>query len=149
MIRPATEADMPKILEMSMRFYPITSYWTKSKMELDVEHVSVLILGLIENGMMHVAEIEGKVVGMIGLVVMPFLFNPAYTTAGEIIWWVEPKHWSEGIGRALLQSVTPQAAKMGIRNIQMIDLANSPAQAGKLYESEGYELTERVWTKVI
>jgi RimJ/RimL family protein N-acetyltransferase len=149
MIRPAVEGDMPRLLEMAMRFYPMTSYWKISKMELDIEYVSALILGMIENGIVNVAEVDNKVIGMIGLIVMPFLFNPKYTTAGEIIWWVEPEFWNGGIGRELLQSVTERAKEKGIHTVQMIGLVESPIQAGQLYESEGYNMTEGVWTKVI
>lgn len=149
MIRPATEEDMPRVLEMSMHFYPLTSYWTRSKIPMDCEYVSALIMGLIDNGILNVAVVDDRVVGMVVLVYIPFLFNPNYSTAGEIIWWVEPEYSGAGLGRALLQSVESSAREKGVRHIQMIDLATSPIQAGKLYESEGYELTEKVWTKVI
>lgn len=149
MIRPATEQDLPRLLEMCMHFYPMTTYWTRSKIPMDVEYVSVLINALTENGIMNVAEFGGKVVGMIGMIITPFLFNPKYSSAGEIIWWVEPDMWNSGFGRELLKSVEPIAREKGIHTLQMIDLVNSPVQAGDLYTAEGFTLTERIWTKVI
>lgn len=151
MIRPAVEADIPKILEMCCKFYPMTSYWQKSKMQMDVEYVGVLTHGLIENGLFHVAvdDESEEVVGMIGLIVMPFMFNPKYMTAGEIIWWVEPEFWNKGFGRGLLRSIDVAAKAKGITTVQMIDLVESPIQAGDLYTSEGYQLTEKIWTKVV
>lgn len=150
MIRQATSDDLRRIVEMSERFYPHTSYWVKSRIPFNAVAVATLAQGLIDNGLFHVAENEeGAVIGMIGTIIVPFLFNPDYLHAGEIVWWVEPEYWNSGIGIQLLRINEASAKEKGVHHIQMIDLPNSPLSARKLYENEGYELTEQSWTKVL
>ncbi len=132
-----------------MQFYPMTTYWTRSKIPMDVEYVSVLINALTENGIFNVAEFGGKVVGMIGLIVTPFLFNPKYSSAGEIIWWVDPQVEGTGFGQELLRSIEKPAVDKGIHTLQMIELVDSPIKASEIYLNHGYTLTEKIWTKVI
>jgi GNAT superfamily N-acetyltransferase len=148
-IRPAEQSDLRRIVEMSERFYPHTSYWTVSKIPFNPEHVAVFASGLIDNGLMNVATLNDEVVGMIGLIFIPFIFNPEYIHAGEIIWWVEPECWKHGIGEMLLDSIDEPCRESGAVHIQMIDLPNSTLSAAKMYEKKGYILTERSYTKVV
>lgn len=148
-IRKATQDDLRAIVEMSERFYPLTSYHQKCKIPLDVTHVAALTSGMIDNSIVHVAEVEDKVVGLIGLMVVPFLFNPNHLHVCEVIWWIDKEFRSADLGRALLQSVEIQCKDRGVTHIQMMHLANSPESARYLLESEGYELTELLFTKVI
>lgn len=149
MIRKATQDDLRVIVEMSAKFYPYTSYWTQSQIPFDPNHVAVVASNLIDNGVMHIAEVERNVAGMIGVIFVPFLFNPEYLTAGEIIWWVEPEYWNQGIGEELLLSVEEPCRDAGIKHVQMIDISVSTEWAEKLYRKHGYILTERSWTKVM
>lgn len=149
MIRVATQEDLRRIVEMSEKFYPHTSYWIRSQIPFDPIAVATLASGMIDNGVFHVAEHDGNVIGMIGLVVHPFIFNPEYIVAGEIIWWVEPEYWNKGVGAQLLFSIEAPAHELGVRQIQMIDLVNSTVSAEALYTKFGYNLTERIFTKVI
>jgi GNAT superfamily N-acetyltransferase len=149
MIRQATESDLRRIVEMSERFYPHTSYWLYSKIPFSAEGAAMVGMSLIERGIMNVAEIDGKVIGMIGVIFTPFVFNTAYIHAGEIIWWVEPEYWSTGIGEHLLESIEEECKATGATHIQMIDLPNSTLSAAKLYEKHGYILTERCYTKKV
>lgn len=149
MIRQATQDDLRRIVEMSEKFYPYTSYWTHSKIPFDADRVAVFASGLIDNGIFHVAEVENQVVGMLGIILIPFMFNPEYIHAGEIIWWVEPEYWNTGIGAKLLQSIEAPCQRVGATHIQMIDLPVSTVSAAALYEKFGYQLTERSYTKVI
>lgn len=148
-VRQATQEDLRRIVEMSEVFYPHTSYFIRSGIPFVPEYVATLASGMIDNGIFHVAEDDGYVIGMIGLVVHPFIFNPEYIVAGEIIWWVEPEYWNQGVGAQLLSSVEAPAKELGVRQVQMIDLVNSTVSAEALYTKFGYDLTERIFTKVI
>lgn len=148
-IRKATRDDLRRIVEMAGRFYPFTSYWTFSKIPFHPEQAAIVAETMIDNGVLHVAEVDGDVVGMIGLILIPFIFNPDFIHAGEIIWWVEPEWWQGGVGEMLLDSIEDPIRESGATHIQMIDLPNSNLSAAKLYEKKGYKLTERSYTKVI
>lgn len=147
MIRAATHDDMPAILRMSAKFYATTSYaeWADF-CPASVENVAAM---MIDTGVMLVAEVDGRVVGMVGLVVVPFMFNNAKTGAHEVVWWVEPEAQGHGIGKALLKAIDGACRSKGCDIVQMLHLANSPPQAAALYLSDGYKPTESLFTKVI
>lgn len=149
MIRSAKQEDLRRIIEMAERFYPFTSYNLKSKIPLDTESTALFASTMIDHHVVLVAEVEEKVVGVVSIVLMPFIFNPAYVHAGEILWWVEPEYISNGLGRQLLQAAEQVCKEKNVTHIQMIDIECSPVRAEALYRSEGYELTERSFTKVI
>ena len=149
MIRRATNNDVGVIVEMSEKFYVHTSYYNMSKIPMNKEDVGALARHLISSGLMHVAELDGKVVGMIGVILIPFMFNADHVHAGEVVWWVEPEAQSAGIGKALLASIEGPAKAAGATHIQMVDLVSSGGHVAKLYEAFGYQLTERAYTKVI
>ena len=147
MIRQAREDDLLRIVEMSAQFYPHTYYIKISP--FDTESVSILASSLIDNGVMLVAEVEGKVVGMVGLVPAPFIFNPSIVGVYEVIWWVEPEYQGQGVGRDLLRVIEPIAKEKGASYIHMVCMADSPIQAAALYIKEGYDHTEMSFTKRI
>jgi L-amino acid N-acyltransferase YncA len=145
--RNATHEDIPAIVEMSRKFYATTNYAALAPM--DDDQVATIAAMLIDTGVMLLAERDGKVVGMIGLALMPFTFNPALTIAAEVVWWVDPEHQDCGIGRYLLDNAGHAAKRHGAHIVQMMALATSPPQAGKLYEHLGYAHSETSYTKRI
>jgi GNAT superfamily N-acetyltransferase len=146
MIRNATHDDIPAIVEMSRKFYATTSYADWAAFCPDT--VADLSRMLIDTGVMLVYGSE-RPVGMVGLVVAPFMFNASQTAAYEVVWWVEPEAQNQGAGKALLAAIEPACKAKGCAAIQMIHLHNSPPQAAALYERMGYGHTESSYTKVI
>lgn len=144
-IRKATLADVPVIVAMSARFYPTTHYadWC----EMDEASVAGLATGLIENDVFFVAERDGELVGMIGLMVAPFLFNQARKFAVEIVWWVAPDARGSRIASQLLAVVEKPCRDAGADRIQMVHMPNSPPQAAALYRHAGYAESEISFTK--
>lgn len=147
MIRKATPDDVPAIVEMSRKFYTTTTYNRFTPM-CD-ETVAALARTLIDTGVMLVAEVEGRPVGMVGLFVAPFMFNHAIKGAYEVVWWVDPDAQGNGAGKALLAAIEPACRKAGCAVIQMVHLSTSPPQAAALYERMGYAHTESSYTKVL
>lgn len=147
MIRRATEADIPVIVAMSRKFYATTNYAALTPMS--DEAVENIALMLIDTGVLLVAEHDGAVVGMVGLMILPFTFNPAVTMAAEVVWWVDPAAQGAGVGSALLDAVEPAAAERGADLVQMMTLSTSPPQAVALYERAGYRHSETCFTKRI
>lgn len=146
-IRPAAAGDLPAVVRMSARFYETTSYSTWA--DFNPETVHDLAANLAENHVLLIAEHEGEAVGMVGLFVAPFMFNSDRTAAYEVVWWVEPEGRATGAGKALLSAIQPACEAKGCVAIQMVHLANSPPQAGLLYERAGYRHTESSYTKVL
>lgn len=144
-VRKATEADVPQIVDMAAKFYATTSYseWA----DYCPESVEAIALTMMQTGVMLVAEEGETLVGMVGLVITPFLFNTAHKAAYEVVWWVDPEAQGRGAGKALLAAIEP--ACEGCSAIQMVHLHNSPPQAAAIYERMGFRHTESSFTKTL
>lgn len=146
-VRNATHADIPRIVEMAERFYADTSY--AAIVPMSEESAAGLAILMMDSGVMLVAEQDGYVIGTVGLHVEAFTFNVSKTMATEIIWWVEPEAQGLGTGRALLAAIEPACRERGADMIRMMCLASSPPQAKALYHSLGYYPSEHAFTKVL
>lgn len=144
-IRKATLADVPEIVRMSAAFYPTTHYaqWC----DMDEDSVAGLATGLIENDVFFVAEQEGALVGMVGIMLVPFLFNRDHLFATEIVWWVAPEVRGTSVAARLLDVIEAPCRDRGAARIQMVHMPNSPPQAAALYERMGYARSEISYTK--
>ena len=146
MIRPAVETDIPAIVKMARLFYDTTTYADITPM--DDETVSDLARQLMDSVLL-VAEKQGQLVGMVGLVIAPFFFNRSILTAHEVVWWVAPGVRGSRTAYALLRAIEPACKAKGAQAIQMVHLSTSPPQAGGLYQLAGYTQTETAYTKRI
>lgn len=147
LIRDAEEDDVEAIVAMSEKFYA-TTYYTEFA-PFDADSCSHIILGLITAGTLLVAEVEGKLVGMIGVVVHPFLFNVNVVQASEIVWWLDPDYRKTNTAKMLMQAMENRAKEQYVDLMLMINLDNSPPAAKVLYTNLGYKNTENAWTKVL
>lgn len=147
MIRPATPEDVPSVVEMARQFYPATHYVDWCAMDDDT--VADLACNLVENHVLLVAEMGGRIVGMAGLFVGPFLFNRNMLGAYELVWWVAPEARGTRIAFGLLSGIEAPCREKGATRIQMVHMPNSPPQAAALYERFGYALSEVSYTKDI
>ncbi len=145
-IRRATHFDIPRIVEMAEKFYPLTRYVHHFPMKKEcAAGLAILMMG---SGTMLVAEAAGDVVGMIGTYIDPFTFNDDHLIAKELVWWVEPDHHGSGLGRTLLREVEIASAQAGAEMIVMMDLADNPVSE-RVYAQEGYCHSENSWTKAL
>lgn len=144
-IREATHGDIDVIVGMAQQFYATTSYAEICPME-DVQAAGLAIL-LMDTGVMLVAEHEGVVVGMTGLHIEPFTFNPSVMMATELVFWVNPESRGASVAAQLLSAITAACRDKGCHFIRMMTLHDSPPQAAMLYEREGYAPSEHAFTK--
>jgi GNAT superfamily N-acetyltransferase len=96
-----------------------------------------------------VAEDNNKLVGMLGIILAPHLFNNKVIVAEEIAWWVEPEH-RKGVGEDMLRIAEAALKKKGVKHFSMKYLTNknmSPEIMKKLYGRKGYKETEIVMMK--
>jgi GNAT superfamily N-acetyltransferase len=134
MIRPATAADVPRLVEMGRRFRSETGY-AKILAENPAK-MTELATQLAASGGLLVSERAGELVGMIGFYVYPH-FLSGESTAGEVFWWVEPEHRGEGV--KLLKEAERRARTAGAETMQMIAPTDRVAT---LYKRLGYEFVE-------
>lgn len=146
MIRHATCLDRAEVLELCREFYPHTSYakWAP----FDEESVLEQIDRCTKTGIMLVAQIEDKLVGIIGMVAGPFIFNKDLISATELIWWIQPEHRKSGLGIELVKRADILRKLKGWKSFQMIRLEESDPRLDEVYVSLGFSPTEHCFTKV-
>lgn len=141
-IREATEADVARIVEMGRRFRRETVY---QRVPENVAQMTWLAHGLIaaEAGTILVAERDGALIGMLGLLVYSNPISGEWT-AGELFFWVEPEH--RGYGVRLLRRAEAWAVGHGASRIQMI--APTP-EVETFYARLGYAAVEVAYDKAL
>jgi GNAT superfamily N-acetyltransferase len=141
MIRLASEADIPRLVEMGVRFRRETEY--AQHFDENPEQMARLLQQLIAGDGVLVSEREGRLVGMIGYVLFPH-FLSAEMTAGEVFWWTEPEH--RGIGIRLLREAERRAKQAGAQRFQMI----APnEQVASMYRRLGYGFVEATYQRYL
>lgn len=138
MIRDATEADLPAMLDMGRRF--IEAAWSRIDVGYCEESCTDLLNGLMANGILLVPE---DLTGMIGVVIHPWHFNRAVMTSTELFWWSEG-----GWGAALRKEVERRLREMEIPTVNMAcEHHMRSAALERLYRMNGYQPSEHIYIK--
>lgn len=159
MIREATAADKPRIVEMAARFLLESQYGEIFEHRAAPEKIAALVDSVLRIGAIFVAEegtlIEGefgpemgptRLAGMLAIVVVPHLFT-GLPYGDEIAWWVEPEHRNSRIAYKLLRSAEEWATSRGANMVKMSAPAGS--KVGEFYERMGYKAVESAFIKSI
>ena len=145
-VRKAAMGDIAAIVRMSREFYATTGYARIAP--LSAIAVVDMTQTMIDTGVILVADHDGAVIGMVGLMIVPFVLNPAVRTAHEVVWWVDrDAPGANGAGKALLAAVEPACRTAGAVAVQMLALSTSPRHVAVLYERAGYRHSESCFTK--
>ncbi|CAO3372896.1 N-acetyltransferase family protein [Azospirillum argentinense] len=148
MIRPATEEDIPALVEMGRGFYAQSGAWP-DLVVFDAGSVTATLRHLITSpdGILLTAEQGGSVVGMAGALLHPLWLNTTHRTGQELFWFVAPEH-RQGLGGHLLKALEDAAKAAGAQSFTMICEAELRADAlGRVYRRSGYRPTERAYMK--
>lgn len=143
MIREATTADVPRLVGMGTRFLKETVYCGRVRATPVQMADTVHMLLANPVGAIFVAERDGDLVGMIGLL----FFNQAISgeaTVAELFWWVEPEHRGHGV--RLLKRAEKWAIEQGATQMHMVA---PTADVGTLYSALGYELIESTYSRAL
>ncbi len=143
-IREATEADIHALVTLGMAFLRESVYAAHiGENPAQAEKVARYLLEH-PDGAVLVADVDGSVVGMIGLMVVPHLFS-GELTAGEVFYFVSPEHRGSA-GVRLLGGAEAWAKEHGAAQMQMIA---PTARVCEFYERMGFTEIERNFQKRI
>ena len=143
MIRVATPADMPRIIEMGMRSIDIGPYKDEVKNPEQAAQTAASVMG--SNGRILLAEEDGKVVGLFGFIIYPHFYT-GRTTAIELMWYVEPEYRQGFTAIALLRAAQRMAKEMGAEKMQ----CSAPTEeVGRAYEMVGYTKLEVAYQRTL
>lgn len=146
-VRPATEADTPVLLDMGARFIASSSY--AAVMAVVPARQAEVVQMLLEQGGCFVLEtqdaIENGIVGMLGLALGPLPLT-GELAAMECMWWVEPGYRQHRAALYLWDVAEDWARSQGAVCIQMLQPHGQEA-LGVLYRRHGYVPIETTWHK--
>ena len=142
MIRRATEADIPRIVELGSRSMVDGPYAGKFKNnpEHSAKFASYIVGGA---GLVLLWEEDGHVGGLIGFLVLPHYFN-GEVVASEMMWYVEPEHRAGGAAMHLMWEAQKEAKRMGATRMAF---AAPNEEVGRIYRRFGYKPLETVYEK--
>lgn len=88
-VRPAVAADVPRIVEMGVRFVAESEYWKLGTANPD--KIVALVMSIIDLGGVFVAE-DGP--GVVGMLCGCLSDHPMMDSliASELAWWVDPEY---------------------------------------------------------
>lgn len=144
-VRVGTPEDFHQILPMAEKFYNSTSF--SRVLPFDVPSILEFYIQMLNQGFVVVAEVEGKLVGMLGALVHPFHLNINHLVATEGMWWVEPEHRGLRVAGDMMDMMERMAKTAGCSLVVMAKLDTSPEGLGTYYESRGYKPTETSYIK--
>ena len=143
MIREATLSDVHRIVEMGRRFMAESTY--NQHLSENPKQMRVFAKQIISNprGVILVSEQDGKLTGMLALLLFPHYFS-GESIAGEVFWWVDPEARAGSTGLKLMRKAEKIAAMWGATKMQMV----APTRRiGKLYEHLGYKEVESTFQR--
>lgn len=145
-IRLATEDDAKDCILMGVKFFEASPYHELVPYKL--ESITDLFYKLLEEGFVLVAcREDGKCVGMLSVILSPFMINDEITMASEVTWWVDPEHRHTNLATRLKIQAEEVSKERGATLMSMSVLSNSPPEIAKMYLRDGYEELESSYVK--
>lgn len=130
MIRSATKWDIPQILDILRLFRLQCPVGFTSSFDNE-SYVNSLITSILAGaGVLQVAEINGKIIGIIIGIIQPMIWDPDTKILNELAYYVIEEHRGSSAGLRLLKSYIEHAEKLKneqrIHAYTMLLMANSP-----------------------
>jgi len=149
MIRHATIEDTPALVAMAREFIQYGNH--PIFMSITDEQLAQRVADLMSLGdavTMLVAEVDGRVVGMlVGTLTAPW-FAPSTVMAAELAWWVQPEARGTTVAVRLVKEYEAWAINHGAQIIAMSSLNNGEAErVANMLRRMGYAQSERTYTK--
>ena len=145
MIREITNDDLPQLIVYGEHFWTLTPY-ASTGMEYNPETTGKLLLNMKENHYLRVAEVDGKIIGFLGILIAPILFNSDYTVGQEVFFFVHPEH-RDGLGQKLLDQAEEDLK--GLVDILAVGDMVTSTDMTDYYKGRGFTLTEQTYSKVL
>lgn len=147
MIRPATVADIPALLEMGRQFMEFNAY--RAHAPLCEHSLAATLHSLIVEHELLVLDVDGVAQGCAGAMIAPVYWNRDVLQALELFWWVNPAHRGNGTGKALREELQATVRARGVTIWNMVALEDSMRdQVCAMYERAGMVPVERIYARV-
>ena len=95
-----------------------------------------------------VVETDKRIVGGLGMIYAPYLWNPEIVSGEELFFWTAPDA-PPTAALALLRFMRRRATEKGAAILNFAALTSSPATIGRAYERLGMQMTQMTYTGLI
>ena len=86
-----------------------------------------------------VDEINGELVGFLGLAIVPHIWNPKHLVADELFWWCVKDKATPTTALRLIRAAHEHCKEHGVHILSMSMMYNSPTQVEQVYTRMGLE----------
>lgn len=106
------------------------------------------ITNFVVNHIVIVAQEEDKIIGVIGGLLAPSIFDENEIIAQEAMWYIDPEHRKGALGTDLLLFFEEIAKELGVNHIVMVCMGNLNFEIlNRYYTKNGYKLMENQFIK--
>ena len=145
-IRAATAGDEEELFDLISDFY--IKKFGEMGLGFKKESVMPIIRTLIENHIIFVCTNDGKIVGGIGGVIVPWSFDPNELMFQETAWFVKEENRGSKVFLRLFNVMEDYCKEMGIKYIAMGSLGNYRDNIlCNFYSRKGYKHYETLYIK--
>lgn len=137
-VRPATIDDLDWVLEQAKEF---SKFYGTKKSLIDDSYARTGLAGVIENGVMLIAEGKEHRMGFIAGLIVDHPYNPKIRLLYEMLWWVSEPFRKTKAGYALLKRFI-EIGKEEADWVTLCSLNVSPI-GDRILERFGFKMIER------
>lgn len=145
-IRKAELKDILAVIKLVKEFFEESL--SEYGLLLEDKTIFETIENYIKNYIGIVAEENEEIIGVIGGLVAPSIFDKNQLIGQETIWYVDKKYRNGIIGLKLIEAFEKECKKGKAQLIAMVCMGNLYADIlDKIYKRKGYKLMERQYIK--
>lgn len=149
MIRLATQADIPELVEMLIAFQNEARCY--SQITPCRESLAVFLGGIISGTFADIAayEYEGEISGITGIISSPCWFNKNQIVGQELFWYIKPKWRGKyGIAMRMFRWLESWAKEKGLSTLTVASTGTIKVEKiEQFYLRRGYEKWDVLYTK--
>ena len=148
LVRSATKDDLKQYVKLAETFHAASPM--HDVIDFDPKGYAEFYTLALQNESMGIwlAEIEDKVVGIVGAIAYPLYFNPNALVVQELWWWLDPAF--RGEGNKMFKQIELWAKKRNASALFMIALEDDrAAKMEKVYQRAGFKPIERTFMKKV
>lgn len=147
MIRETYDTDLNTLVESGRTFWAKTPY-IKKGMFYHPAVVHTLLETMLDYHYLSVSVDQADVInGFLGIWIAPFMFNTDYIQATELFFFVHPYFRGQGIGTELHKRAEDELKDEV--DLFAFGTLNTSTDMEEYYTKNGFEITERIYTKVL
>lgn len=147
-VRQAKYEDIDTVKNLIKEFYNESLY--EYELSLDENTIKETIKNFIDNHIGLVAEINNKIIGVMGGIVATSIFDKKQRLGQEAIWYITKEERKGKVAFKLIEEFEKKCKERGANLISMICMNNLNSEVlDRLYKIKKYKLMEKHYIKEV